>query len=201
MAKKFYAVKKGRKNGIFEDWPSCESQVKGFPGAEYKSFKNISDAQEYLNKDSVKKLNNKDDERCYPCAYVDGSYDSGSHQYSFGAVIMPDADSELEFSRKFENSENANIRNVAGEIKGSEFAIQYALDQGWNSISIYYDYYGIEKWATGEWKRNLVATKSYFDFCQNALKKIKINFIKVKGHSGNIYNDKADALARKALNL
>jgi len=39
MAKqKFYVVWKGRKPGIYTSWPATEKQVKGFAGAEYKSF-------------------------------------------------------------------------------------------------------------------------------------------------------------------
>jgi len=39
MAKqKFYVVWKGRKPGIYTTWAECEAQVKGFAGAEYKSF-------------------------------------------------------------------------------------------------------------------------------------------------------------------
>jgi ribonuclease HI len=35
---KFYVVWKGRKTGVFTSWEACEAQVKGFTGAEYKSF-------------------------------------------------------------------------------------------------------------------------------------------------------------------
>ena len=38
MPKKFYAVRKGRKTGIFTTWDECRAQVHGFPCAEYKSF-------------------------------------------------------------------------------------------------------------------------------------------------------------------
>lgn len=39
MAKqKFYVVWKGRKPGIYRTWAECEVQVKGYAGAEYKSF-------------------------------------------------------------------------------------------------------------------------------------------------------------------
>jgi ribonuclease HI len=39
MAKlKYYVVWKGRKPGIYTSWAECEAQVKGFTGAEYKSF-------------------------------------------------------------------------------------------------------------------------------------------------------------------
>lgn len=38
MAKKYYVVWKGRRTGIFDSWEECEVQVKGFPGARFKSF-------------------------------------------------------------------------------------------------------------------------------------------------------------------
>jgi ribonuclease HI len=46
MAKaKFYVVWKGRKKGIFTSWAEAEKQVKGFEGAEYKSFSHRADAE------------------------------------------------------------------------------------------------------------------------------------------------------------
>ena len=35
---KYYVVWNGRKPGIYTSWAECEAQVKGYPGAEYKSF-------------------------------------------------------------------------------------------------------------------------------------------------------------------
>lgn len=43
-----YAVKSGRKCGIFYDWDSCREQVDGFKGAKYMSFVNEADADKYL---------------------------------------------------------------------------------------------------------------------------------------------------------
>jgi viroplasmin and RNaseH domain-containing protein len=45
---KFYAVRKGHSTGIFPDWPSCEAAVKGFKGAEFKSFATQAEADAYL---------------------------------------------------------------------------------------------------------------------------------------------------------
>ena len=50
---KYYAIKVGRKTGIFTDWDECQSLVKGFKGALYKSFKNEEDAKAYLNDDTT----------------------------------------------------------------------------------------------------------------------------------------------------
>ena len=46
MAKqKYYVVWKGRKTGIFTSWAECETQVKGFPAAEYKAFDSLPEAE------------------------------------------------------------------------------------------------------------------------------------------------------------
>lgn len=45
---KYYAVRQGVKPGIYKTWEDCQMQVKGYKGAEYKSFKDISEAEEYV---------------------------------------------------------------------------------------------------------------------------------------------------------
>lgn len=47
MAKKFYAVRKGRKTGVFATWALCQEQIKGFSGAEYKSFTTKEEAEAF----------------------------------------------------------------------------------------------------------------------------------------------------------
>ena len=52
---KFYAVKNGKKTGIFSTWDECKEQVFGFKGAIYKSFKTLSEAEAFLegNKEKI----------------------------------------------------------------------------------------------------------------------------------------------------
>ena len=45
---KFYAVKKGKKTGIFSTWSECQEQVQGYPSAVFKSFKTQEDAENYM---------------------------------------------------------------------------------------------------------------------------------------------------------
>lgn len=45
---KFYAVKEGRKPGIYNTWAECEEQVKGYAGADYKKFNNEEDARLFV---------------------------------------------------------------------------------------------------------------------------------------------------------
>jgi ribonuclease HI len=47
-SKKYYAVLKGRKTGIFTSWADCEEQIIGFSGALYKSFKTRGEAEAAL---------------------------------------------------------------------------------------------------------------------------------------------------------
>ena len=52
-AKKVYAVRNGRKTGIFTTWAECKAQVDGFPGARYKGFTDPNEATAWLNLDYV----------------------------------------------------------------------------------------------------------------------------------------------------
>ncbi|PKG96188.1 ribonuclease H family protein [Paraglaciecola sp. MB-3u-78] len=53
MAKKFYAVLKGHKVGIFTTWAACQASTKGYSGAAFKSFTTKEEADEYLGNTST----------------------------------------------------------------------------------------------------------------------------------------------------
>jgi capsule biosynthesis phosphatase len=131
-------------------------------------------------------------------AYVDGSYDVETGNYSYGAVIFFDGRQE-EFSERFDDEEMASMRNVAGEIEGSKKAMSYCLENGISELDLFFDYEGIRAWCTGQWKTNKEGTKAYKAFYDEAAKKLKVNFIKVKSHSGVEFNERADKLAKQAL--
>ena len=234
MAKKYYAVRKGRKTGVFLTWAECQKQVTGFSGAEFKSFSTMEEARTFagvnggletdgklaigtnsgINADlavkgengiansGVKSAGSSAPESSISgvIAYVDGSYRSDTGEFSYGMVILADGQEQC-FCQKMTDKELAQMHNVAGEIKGSEAAMQYAVDHHIPEIVIYHDYEGIAKWCTGAWKANKEGTKAYQAFYQNVSKKVKIHFIKVKGHSNDKYNDMADQLAKKALGI
>ncbi|KIR02147.1 Ribonuclease HI-related protein [Lachnospiraceae bacterium TWA4] len=195
MPSKYYAVKKGKKPGIYHSWDDCKAQVHGFPGAIYKSFKTKEEADAFLGLGRVQAFNEED---CM-VAYVDGSFYQGD-EFSYGMVILWKGE-EKHFCKKIVDKELASMRNVAGEIKGSEAAMRYAIEQGVKDLAIYHDYEGISKWCTGEWKANKVGTQNYRDYYQSIQSKLNVKFVKVKGHSNDKYNDLADKLAKKALDL
>lgn len=195
---KLYAVRKGKIKGIYENWNDCKQQVDNFPGAIYKSFTTIEEAAEFMGWTQKSKGEDVDiSEAETITAYVDGSYNIATGEYGYGAVLLKE-DEEIKISNRGNDPELASMRNVAGEIKGSEAAIIYAYENKYKKVIIYYDYEGISKWCLGLWKTNKKGTIEYKKFYDEMIKKIKIEFVKVKGHSGDKYNDMADELAKKA---
>ena len=90
------------------------------------------------------------------------------------------------------------MHNVAGEILGSELAMQEAVRRGVGKLTIFHDYQGIASWCLGEWKANKEGTIAYKRYYDSLKGQIDISFRKVKGHSGDVWNDRADELARAA---
>lgn len=202
MAGKYYAVKKGLKTGIFRTWEECKANVSGYSGASYKSFKTKAEAEAYLGigKDSDFQPENVLNDKDCVKIYVDGSYNSATKEFSYGMVVLC-GDGEEKYSGKSDDKELVSMRNVAGEIKGAEAAMQYALDKSLPAIEIYHDYEGIAKWCLGEWKTNKEGTKAYKAFYDEASRRVRISFVKVTGHSNDKYNDMADELAKEALGI
>ena len=214
MPKKFYAVRKGRKTGIFTTWDECKSQVHGFPCAEYKSFLTLEDAKAFMQlgmedenqlpfedekKSSLESLSKVDGEPEL-IAYVDGSFDQSTKHFSYGMVILENGE-EKTFYKKFSDPALVSMRNVAGEIMGARAAMEYAIANNKKRLVIYHDYEGIAKWPLGLWKANKEGTIAYKAYYDEAKTKVSIRFQKVTGHSGDKYNDYADQLAKQALGL
>lgn len=192
---KYYAVKKGKNIGIYTSWNETLEQVLGFSGALYKSFSNKEDAEAYLNCNEEIKLDDN-----IPVVYVDGSYNKTTEEYSFGAVFIENG-KETRFSKKYDKDVYSIHRNVAGEIKGAGFVINYAINHGYKEINLYYDYEGIRSWYLGLWQAKTPIAIKYSEFAKEARSKIKVNFIKVKSHTNVYYNDLVDSLAKEALGI
>lgn len=131
-------------------------------------------------------------------AYIDGSYDNETKRYGFGGVLIV-GDKIHQFKKGYLPDEYTSARNVAGEIKGASYIINFCLKNGITELDLYYDYIGIEKWYKGEWKANSLIAKQYVEFVRNVSNSIKVNFFKVKSHSNDKYNDLADKLAKESL--
>lgn len=109
----FYAVRTGRKTGVFRTWKECESYVKGFPGARYKKFSTEDEAK----------------------SFVSGLKSSGSLT---SAVAAPSQESRKRtFHEVCGNNQFDNARSLNS--KGSKFSKPYrnsGIGSSWTSSSI-----------------------------------------------------------------
>lgn len=201
MASKYYAVKKGKVPGIYLSWNDCKAMVDGYQGAVYKSFKTIEEAEKFITGDKAFGKNiSETGETCSTYAFVDGSFNKATHTYGYGGFLVTDNEKYV-LQGADNDAEMATMRNVAGEIKGAEAAVKKAIELGIKELVIYYDYMGIEMWATGAWKRNKAGTIAYHDYIMSVREEIKLTFVKVKGHSGVEGNEEADKLAKQAVGI
>lgn len=235
MAKKYYAVRVGHNPGIYVTWSDCEVQVKGFPGAQYKSFPTEAEAKAYMGTiDKAKSAGSKptrtgtkktsasaskgmsvgeylktqtddisqivESDSCEIRAFIDGSFDKPKGIVGSGGVMLIGTE-EVEFSLSSVDPNHVAYWNVSGELLAALHVVEYAMAHGYRSCSLYYDYMGIEMWATGRWNTNNPLTTSYAKRMKEARKQLRIDFHKVKAHSGIAYNDRADALAKKGILL
>ncbi|MFA5470690.1 MAG: viroplasmin family protein [Acholeplasmataceae bacterium] len=195
--KKFYAVKKGHKPGIYDTWEECKEQIEGYKGQEYKSFKDKEEAEIYLKAESPENKSEKTIELLVECnslnAFTDGSFDEELNISSYGIVYIDCNGNEVTKGGFIEDSYGS--RNITGEIEAVIEAINRAIYFKYNTIRIFYDYNGIGKWASKEFKAKTHVAIRFVNFLKEVKDKINIDFMHVKGHSGIKYNELADTLA------
>lgn len=213
MAKKYYAVRIGQTPGVYETWAECQAQTHGYPGAIFKSFPTKEEALEFVGDQNETSLTKPVPEvisegktqgqmpelpKIY--AFTDGSFNIANGVYGYGGFLIVNGEKYI-LQGNGSDEEMSSMRNVAGEILGAQAAMEKALELGLKSLSIYYDYAGVEMWATGGWKTNKEGTRQYALKAKEYQQKIDITFVKVKGHSGIEGNEEADRLAKEAVGI
>lgn len=139
-------------------------------------------------------------------SFTDGSYNKEARQSGFGIITIykeNNSTQEIYMNGTFFEKRHRQIvalKNVGAEIEAVKVAIKWAVDHCKSSITIYYDYEGIEKWANMTWRHNNDITHDYVSFILENSNLIKINFQKIPAHSGVILNEKVDKLAKKSAN-
>ncbi len=134
------------------------------------------------------------DAECEYSVYVDGSF--MNQRVGYGAVIIRKNEPVFEIFGEVKEK-ILSSRNVVGELEAVKMSLQWLQQKKIKEVAIFYDYEGISKWVTGEWKANLPLTQQYAQEVRES--KVRIHWHKVKSHSGNKWNDRADVLARKAI--
>lgn len=221
---KYYAVRVGRKAGIYKTWAECQAQTSGFKGAIFKSFPILADAEAFLlsteslqkgkseNKsvksvaapisDDYDQLVVTDLKNSRVVAFVDGSFSdhNGVPLAGFGCYILhQDEIKPIEIGKKMTTNKYASSRNVAPEVFGALEALKWASSHGYKAITIYHDLQNTGKWARGEYRANADISKLFMAELAKYEQDLDIQFVWVKGHVGIEYNEKADQLAYNAM--
>lgn len=197
-AKKFYAVKKGKITGVFNNWQDCRESVDGFPNAEYKGFATMEEAEAYLGDGDVPAAGEIPKPPGRLEVYVDGSYEDSIKKYAFGCVFLLRDGIRLAYGNG-DNPQSLQHRNVTGEMLGAMYAVRTAMLNGFREVELCYDYEGIEKWVTGAWRSKTELTRKYAASMREWGRSIRIIFTKVPAHCNIKYNELADRTAKRGL--
>ena len=73
------------------------------------------------------------------------------------------------------------------------------IKNGFRGVELRYDYEGIEKWVTGEWKSKTELTQKYAAAMREWSQSIEIKFTKVAAHTNVKFNELADKTAKLGL--
>ena len=205
---KYYAVRRGKQIGVYSTWEACQAQVKGFSGAQYKSFPTKIEAEAYVaghdptppQPSPIPHKNGQGSEsQVQAHIWVDGScLPNSDGTLLIGWAFLVHVN-HAEWHRDSGNdipAEAHQHRNVAGEIMAVLKAIAWCQDEQIRDLTIYHDYEGLASWATGAWETKTPFTRAYKDTIRNS--GLRFHWVKVKAHSGVEENEIVDKMAREA---
>ena len=211
MAKKFYAVKRGRKTGLFTVWAECAAQVKGFQGAVYKGFMTEDEARAWLGgADARTEQPRAAAEMAAPSApdadyiiHTDGScLRNPGGAGGWAAVIETTATGAVE-EKSGGDPETTNNRM---ELTAALMALS-AVPEG-ARVALYTDSqylknaftkFWLPAWKKRGWKKadgEPVLNQDLWVQLDAAFAARQVQFHWVKGHAGNPRNERCDVLAR-----
>ena len=134
-------------------------------------------------------------------AYVDGSYNPSTGVYGSGVVYYEDNQPNNRDLIKFSGSDPSYVmsRQIPGEAMAAVYAVNRAIRENRDKITLIYDYEGLAKWVNGQWKNaNSKIGKAYKNIMLGLMQKIEVEFIWVNSHTGVELNELADNLAKEA---
>ena len=210
MAKKnFYAVRVGKTPSIYKTWTECQANTSGFPGAVFKGFETLVEAEAFMEgvETAVTVEQPSSDvqgiDKLPPVyAFTDGSYNIATKVYGYGGFLhYSDSEEDIEIRGNGDDPEEAESRNVSGEVHGAVAAMQKAVELGLTEMTLFYDYEGVEKWPLRMWKANKKISQFYVAEYDKIKDKLKVNFVHVKAHTGIPGNEAADRMAKAEVGI
>jgi len=193
---KYYAVVAGHVPGIYTDWPTTQSMVKGFSGAIYKSFNNREDADDFMRKSTV--LTPISQPHTHPVIgrsiiYTDGSF--ANNACGFGVVIITSTGDRFTSYGRVPLEPTNNVAEL--------YAIYVALSLVKGDVILYTDSrYSIACLTTyvHNWIKNGWTGVANGDIIRGTFEQMQgrdVNLQYVPAHTGIDMNEEADQLANK----
>lgn len=133
-------------------------------------------------------------------AYCDGAFSTKcSEGVAVGIVIFDNIGNKYQYSKFRISPVLSSIRSVGAEICAAYLATKLARNLGCNKLVIHHDYLGVANWLNGCWDAHTEPSRIYVEEMRKYMEQFEISFKYVKGHSGNLWNERADRLATSAL--
>ena len=202
---KFYAVARGVTPGVYRTWAECESQVKGYPCAEFKSFESEAKARRFVQQGLAPPSSpGEQDDPAHLLLYTDGSHHKGTPRRGYGAWTRYDG-REYELAVQTD-ADPAEVSNPTLELRAARHALEIVepvLSSTIKRIVVIADYQGVPAYINFQWMAER-ASAPHFALEAQRLQAVTKRLIDagyevqgrhVRGHSGVEGNEHADRLA------
>ena len=219
MAKKFYAVKRGREIGIYTSWEDCKARIDGFPGAIYKGFMTQADAGAWMRgetpvpagtADALFRSGESTSALSAPVptktadfiVYTDGScLRNPNGPGGYAAIILDREGRRTELSGGNPSTTNNRMELTAG-IEGLRplpdgATVDFYTDSQYLRNAFAKSW--LRAWKRRGWLTALgtpVKNQDLWQALDRECQRLTVRFHWVRGHRGNPCNERCDALAR-----
>ena len=134
--------------------------------------------------------------------YSDGSATTSQNAGGWASVVLIDGTLHEELSGHLESATNNDAELIAA-IKGLDYTLAYLTNlQGDfpadNDVTLISDSEIILNWANGTYRFKQVDKMPLYEELRRLVKKMNVKTQWVKGHSGNLWNERCDRLANNA---
>ena len=194
MAKKYYAVRKGSKTGIYNSWEDCKGVVDGYKGAEYAGFNTYEEAENYMQFGArediveVPLIVDTDTLNLYLTSNI-------VEKQQRIALMVEGLDFKKSYWFRVNDSEYLSSGDVSAKLLAGIFGIDLVTTYfGCKTLNIITKYEGLENWATGRWSAKGVLQTIFYDKVQSS--GIDINFYTVKSLSSTLVGQRCKRLLK-----